>query len=374
MGAPSEIVELTTDVSASPYYSRDMAPVPAAGRKWGMWDMAALWVSMSACIPTYMLASSLIDGGMNWWQAVLTIFLGNVIVLIPMILNAHAGTRYGIPFPGLLPGVVRHPRGERAGACCGPWSPAAGSASRPGSAAWRSTRSSRIYGPRWQAIAGDRRTSASTRQSSVASCSSGRSTCSSSYRGIDSIRVLLNIKAPLLIALGLLLLAWAYDRAGGFGPILSQPSQFVRAATKGRAILGVFLPRADRQRRLLGDAVAEHPRLLALRPLAARSGPRPDDRPADDDGACTRSSAWPSRRRRSSFTESRRSTWDPVVLLTKFDNRGRAGGRDVLALPGDAGDQHRGQRRQSGERFRPPVAQADRVPHRRPDHRHHRQS
>src|SRR5205085_7228966 len=64
-----------------------------------MWDMAALWVSMSACIPTYMLASSLIDGGMNWWQAVLTVFLGNVVVLIPMVLNAHAGTRYGIPFP-----------------------------------------------------------------------------------------------------------------------------------------------------------------------------------------------------------------------------------------------------------------------------------
>src|SRR3954466_15135129 len=99
MGATPEIVERAADVSASPYYSADMAPVPASGRKWGMWDMAALWVSMSACIPTYMLASSLIDRGMNWYQAVLTVFLGNVIVLIPMVLNAHAGTRYGIPFP-----------------------------------------------------------------------------------------------------------------------------------------------------------------------------------------------------------------------------------------------------------------------------------
>lgn len=60
---------------------------------------AALWISMSACIPTYMLASSLIVGGMNWWQAVLTIFLGNLIVLVPMVLNAHADTKYGIPFP-----------------------------------------------------------------------------------------------------------------------------------------------------------------------------------------------------------------------------------------------------------------------------------
>src|SRR5438105_11182983 len=97
--AADGIHELAEDVSASPYYNRDMAPTTRAERKWGLWDMAALWVSMSACIPTYMLASSLIDGGMNWWQAVLTIFLGNLVVLLPMILNAHAGTRYGIPFP-----------------------------------------------------------------------------------------------------------------------------------------------------------------------------------------------------------------------------------------------------------------------------------
>src|SRR4051812_49688437 len=93
------IVELTADLSRSAYYSPDMAPVPRAGRRWGMKDIAVLWISMSACIPTYMLASSLIDEGMNWWQAVLTIFLGNVVVLVPMVLNAHAGTKYGIPFP-----------------------------------------------------------------------------------------------------------------------------------------------------------------------------------------------------------------------------------------------------------------------------------
>src|SRR4051794_32021089 len=93
------IVELTTDLTGSPYYSHDMAPVPRAGRRWGMKDIAVLWISMSACIPTYMLASSLIQEGMNWSQAVLTIFLGNVIVLVPMVLNAHAGTKYGIPFP-----------------------------------------------------------------------------------------------------------------------------------------------------------------------------------------------------------------------------------------------------------------------------------
>src|SRR5258705_146376 len=88
-----------TELKSSSLFNDDLAPVPAARRKWRLGSFAALWISMSACIPTYMLASSLIGGGMNWWQAVLTIFLGNLIVLVPMILNAHAGTRYGIPFP-----------------------------------------------------------------------------------------------------------------------------------------------------------------------------------------------------------------------------------------------------------------------------------
>src|SRR5688572_19289823 len=98
-GADAEIQELTEDVSASPYYNQDMAPTSRAERKWGLKDISALWISMAACVPTYMLASSLIAQGMNWWQAVLPIFLGNVIVLIPMVLNGHAGSRYGIPFP-----------------------------------------------------------------------------------------------------------------------------------------------------------------------------------------------------------------------------------------------------------------------------------
>src|SRR5689334_3947107 len=96
-------IELTesqlAELQQSALFNADLAPVPASGRKWAVGSFAALWISMSACIPTYMLASSLIGGGMNWWEAVLTIFLGNLIVLIPMVLNAHAGTKYGIPFP-----------------------------------------------------------------------------------------------------------------------------------------------------------------------------------------------------------------------------------------------------------------------------------
>ena len=79
----------------------DLAPTTQAQRTWSMWHLAALWVGMSVCVPTYMLAASMIQAGMSWWQAVLTVMLGNLIVLVPMILNGHGGTKYGVPFPVL---------------------------------------------------------------------------------------------------------------------------------------------------------------------------------------------------------------------------------------------------------------------------------
>ena len=98
----TELIE--TDVSQienRQLINADLSPTKLSQRNWGTYNIAALWVGMSVCIPTYMLASGLIAGGMNWWQALMTIGLGNIIVLIPMILNAHAGTKYGIPFPVL---------------------------------------------------------------------------------------------------------------------------------------------------------------------------------------------------------------------------------------------------------------------------------
>src|SRR5262252_672271 len=94
-----DVLELDEDVSASPLWNRDLAPVPILKRNWTTYNYAALWISMAHCIPTYMLASSLISVGMNWWQALVTILLGNTIVLLPILLNSHAGTKYGIPFP-----------------------------------------------------------------------------------------------------------------------------------------------------------------------------------------------------------------------------------------------------------------------------------
>ncbi|MBI3891810.1 MAG: NCS1 family nucleobase:cation symporter-1 [Candidatus Wallbacteria bacterium] len=88
-------------ISRSPFYNHDLAPVRIADRNWTTYNFAALWISMAHCIPTYMLASSLMGMGMNWRQALFTILLGNTIVLVPILLNSHPGTKYGIPFPVL---------------------------------------------------------------------------------------------------------------------------------------------------------------------------------------------------------------------------------------------------------------------------------
>lgn len=94
-------VELVSEdeIRTSPFFNEDLAPVPVSARNWTTYNYAALWMSMSACIPTYMLSSGLIASGMNWWQALITILLGNTIVLVPILLNSHPGTKYGIPFP-----------------------------------------------------------------------------------------------------------------------------------------------------------------------------------------------------------------------------------------------------------------------------------
>jgi NCS1 family nucleobase:cation symporter-1 len=238
-GFDSGIEELTADLSGSPYFSPDMAPVPRSARRWTMRDMAVLWISMAACIPTYMLASGLIDQGMNWWQAVLTIFLGNVIVLVPMVLNAHAGTKYGIPFPvycrasfGLRGANI--PALLRALVACG-WF---GIQTWIGGAAIYAILA--IFIPSWKQLA----------PLPGLGINAAELGCFLFfwlinmlviYKGIESIRILLNIKAPLLVALGLALLAWAYTEAGGFGDMLSRPSQFGPGQPQDGKFWSVFI-------------------------------------------------------------------------------------------------------------------------------------
>ncbi|MFM2295993.1 MAG: hypothetical protein RLZZ350_2406 [Verrucomicrobiota bacterium] len=232
--------ELAAQVGASPLYNHDLAPVPEAERTWAVGSYAALWISMSACIPTYMLASSLIGGGMNWWQAVLTIFLGNLIVLVPMILNAHAGTKYGIPFPVYCRAAfgtygANVPAVLRALVACG-WF---------GIQTWIGGDAIyKILGVFFPAMLGG----AALPGLGISATHLG---CFLFfwginmwviYRGINTIRFLLNIKAPLLIALGLLLLYWAWRKAGGFGPMLSQPSAFEVGQPQAGKFWGYFFP------------------------------------------------------------------------------------------------------------------------------------
>jgi NCS1 family nucleobase:cation symporter-1 len=224
----------------SSLYNEDLAPVPAERRTWRVGSFAALWISMSACIPTYMLASGLIGGGMNWSQAILTIFLGNLIVLVPMLLNAHAGAKYGIPFPvycrasfgttgANVPAVLR------ALVACG-WFGI--QASIGGDALYQILT---VFAPAFKSAA----------ELGSLGLNLPQLLCflvfwainmGVVYRGIESIRVLLNIKAPLLIALGVLFLLWAHRRAGGFGPILSQPSLFAAGQPKAGQFWAYFVP------------------------------------------------------------------------------------------------------------------------------------
>jgi len=235
-------VELTSDVSLSPLWNSDLAPTTIAQRKWSVWSIAALWISMSACIPTYQLASSLVSAklGMNWWQAILTIFLGNLIVLIPMVLNAHAGTKYGIPFPVYCRASfgtwgANIPALLRALVACG-WF---------GIQAWIGGAAlfqlAVVYFPSLRPPAHVGGLGITLGQF-IAFMIFWAINMLVIFKGIDTIRILLNIKAPLLILLGLVLLGWAYQRAGGFGPMLNQPSQFEPNQPKAGQFWLYFFP------------------------------------------------------------------------------------------------------------------------------------
>src|SRR6184192_2470637 len=201
-------------IESSSLYNKDLAPVSTERRTWRTYNYAALWISMSVNIPTYMLASGMIAGGMNWKQALFTVFLGNVLVLIPMLLNAHAGARYGIPFPvfarasfGVLGANI--PALLRALVACG-WF---------GIQTWiGGSAIFKILAVFWPALA-------KGHNLPLIDINAAQMFCFLLfwainmlvvYKGIDCIRWLLNIKAPLLIAMGLALLAWAHQRAGGF--------------------------------------------------------------------------------------------------------------------------------------------------------------
>lgn len=211
-------------------YSEDLAPIPSTERTWNTWNYAALWISMSLCIPTYMLASSLIEGGMNWWEAILTIFLGNAIVLIPMILNGHAGAKFGIPFPVFARasfGVkgANIPAILRAIVACG-WF---------GIQTWIGGYAIylmlKLWFPFLENLPSLFPTSFSLQTGpAITFLLFWLLNMYVVYLGVDSIKKLLVFKAFFLPAAALALLFWAINAGHGLGPILSQPSKFTNSA------------------------------------------------------------------------------------------------------------------------------------------------
>jgi NCS1 family nucleobase:cation symporter-1 len=214
-GIHSGILDAET-IRSSSLYNEDLAPIPASRRSWSTYNYAALWIAMSVNIPTYMLASAMIAGGMSWRQAIFTVFLGNVLVLAPMLLNAHAGAKYGIPFPvfarasfGVLGANV--PAVLRALVACG-WF---GIQTWIGGEAINAMVVALV--PSWRDF------------------SAGVWICFGVFwllhvivimRGIRTIKFLQGITAPFLLVIGVALLAWAVVKAGGFGTMLAAPSKF----------------------------------------------------------------------------------------------------------------------------------------------------
>jgi NCS1 family nucleobase:cation symporter-1 len=209
-------------------YNADLAPTTAAQRTWSTYNYIALWFSMSMEVTTYMLASSLIAGGMNWKQAVGTILLGNLIVLIPMLLNAHAGAKYGIPFPVFVrasfgPNGANIAAMLRAIVACGwfgiqSWLGGQAIAAMLG-VLWPQT----VHMPwvLWASFLGFWLLNMAV-----------------VWRGVESVRFLQSFSAPFVLAMSLLLLVWMLHQAGGFGPMLSAPSRF---RTTG-SFLHFFIP------------------------------------------------------------------------------------------------------------------------------------
>ena len=208
---------------AASLINADLAPIPPNKRTWGTWNYAALWISMSLCIPTYTMASSMINQGMSWWQAVLTIFIGNAIVLVPMLLNGHAGAKYGIPFPVLARASfgtkgANIPAMLRAIVACG-WF---------GIQTWIGGASLYNLLRAWNPSLAPINTTSLFPQALPALCFIlfWLLNMFIIYKGVESIRKLLVFKAIFLPLAAIALFCWAVIAAKGLGPILNEPSKF----------------------------------------------------------------------------------------------------------------------------------------------------
>jgi NCS1 family nucleobase:cation symporter-1 len=231
--APDELV-------ASPLYNADLAPVGVARRTWNTWDYAALWISMAHCIPTYYLASDMITNGLAWWQALAAILLGNLIVLAPILLNSHPGTKYGIPFPVFARAAygtagANLPALMRALVACG-WF---------GINAWIGGHALQTFFASlwdgWSGLLGythpDWSKAPFPNTQWISFALFWALNVFVIFRGMDLLRRVERWAAPFVLVMTALLLAWALWRAGGLGPILVQSS-----FTGQGSVWSVFVP------------------------------------------------------------------------------------------------------------------------------------
>ena len=232
--------QISTLHAESALSNPDLAPTTAEQRTWRWYHFAALWVGMVMCIPAYMLAASLIDGGMSAMQAIMTVFLANMIVLVPMLLIGHAGTKYGIPYAVLARASfgtsgARLPALMRAIVACG-WY---------GIQTW-------FGGQIIYTLVGVMLGHPLGGESITGLGINGAQLICFLlfwaiqfwyiFHGMESIRKLETYTAPLKIVICFVLLAWVYNKAGGFGPIWDQPSQFVEGGAKAGQFWLVFWP------------------------------------------------------------------------------------------------------------------------------------
>ncbi|MFZ6646417.1 NCS1 family nucleobase:cation symporter-1 [Undibacterium sp. TJN25] len=221
-------------------WNEDLAPTTESQRTWRWYHFASLWVGMVMCIPAYTLAASLVEGGMSAWQAVITVFLANAIVLLPMLLIGHAGTKYGIPYAVLARSSfgtagARLPALMRAIVACG-WY---------GIQTWFG--GSMIYTLlgvlMGHSLEGDKIAGLGINAAQLV-CFLVFWAIQFWYifHGMDSIRKLETYTAPLKIIICFVLLGWVYNKAGGFGPILDQPSQFIEGGKKAGQFWSTFWP------------------------------------------------------------------------------------------------------------------------------------
>lgn len=241
------------DFKNSPLYSPELAPVPADSRTWNRWNLAALWVGMAVCIPTYLLASYMIRSGLSWQAALIIIGLANLVITLPMVLNGHAGVKYGIPFPVIgrsafgtkgihLVSIIR------AIVACG-WF---GVQTWVGGLAFYSI---------WNAATGS---------SDDSGLTFGKFICFGLFwlvnmyfiwKGTESIKWLENFSAPILILIGLVLIYWGYQNVGSFSAVLDQGKQLQQKtarlsfSTERQTLLLELSPLVDKKGRIKADSI-----------------------------------------------------------------------------------------------------------------------